>query len=91
MAGNGWKWTFWRLGWWREFGGGSEPSLSATKIRRAIVRLSCVYEVPFAVYIQERVPKLMIPIGCRNIESSTRADLNEMTARPLTLHAFADC
>ena len=40
---------------------------------------------------QERVPKFMIPIGRRSIDAQTRADLNEVTARPLTLHAFADC
>ena len=53
-------------------------------------RWSRVSEVAFAVCVQERVPKLMMPIGRRNIEASTRADLNEVTARPLTLHAFAD-
>ena len=60
-------------------------------LRRSIVRLSRVSEVLFAVYIQERVPKITIPIGRRNIEAWTRTDLNKVTARPLILHAFADC
>ena len=40
---------------------------------------------------QNRVPMLMTSTGCRNAEASTRADLNEVPARSLTLHAFAGC
>ena len=67
MAGNGGKWIFgadWVMT--RDF---DDVATSLSKLRRVVVRLSRVSEVPFAVCVQECAPKLMIPIGRRNIEA----------------------
>ena len=66
-------------------------TLDVVTLRRAIVRLSRVAEVRLKCVFHKLGESVMIPIGRRSIDAQTRADLNEVTARPLTLHAFADC